>query len=128
MRRRRRSHRSIRPDAPSICRPASSSDLHRLQKPRREAASAASLLRHDDIRPTAILFASGDQKTCCAPRLMCRRRMQADETQLVLRCSGCDEASLERVQDVVQRHLEGFAFREKPNVAWMRQQIGISPM
>lgn len=46
--------------------------------------------------------------------------MKAEEGQLVLHCTGADEPALERVQDVVQRHLEGFAFREKPSIVWER--------
>jgi hypothetical protein len=46
--------------------------------------------------------------------------MQADDRQLTLQCTGHDEASLERVQDIVHRHLEGFAFREKPSIVWQR--------
>ncbi len=44
--------------------------------------------------------------------------MQAEEKQLVLHCAGADESALARVQDVVQSHLEGFAFREKPSIIW----------
>ncbi|MCG7392847.1 DUF2218 domain-containing protein [Microvirga sp. ACRRW] len=46
--------------------------------------------------------------------------MQAEENQLILQCMGADEAGLERVQDVVKTHLEGFAFREKPSIVWER--------
>jgi uncharacterized protein len=46
--------------------------------------------------------------------------MLAEEEQLILHCAGEDEASLERVQHVVQEHLEGFAFREKPSIVWER--------
>ncbi|MBB3021115.1 hypothetical protein FHR70_004205 [Microvirga lupini] len=47
--------------------------------------------------------------------------MRADETQLILQCSGDDETALMRVQDIVHKHLEGFAFREKPTIVWTRQ-------
>ncbi len=46
--------------------------------------------------------------------------MTADEAQLILQCDGNDEAALERIQDIVQTHLEGFAFREKPSIVWQR--------
>ncbi len=46
--------------------------------------------------------------------------MQADETQLILQCTGNDEAALMRVQDILQEHLKGFAFREKPSIVWTR--------
>lgn len=46
--------------------------------------------------------------------------MQAEEGQLILRCTGDDEPSLDRVQDVVHRHLVGFAFRENPSIVWKR--------
>lgn len=44
--------------------------------------------------------------------------MLADDQQLVLQCTGTDEASLRRIEDIVKTHLEGFAFREKPSIVW----------
>lgn len=49
--------------------------------------------------------------------------MQAEERRLVLECAGHDEASLRRIEEIVQSHLEGFAFREKPSIVWERQQV-----
>jgi hypothetical protein len=46
--------------------------------------------------------------------------MEARDDRLVLQCEGADEAALGRVQDVVQKHLEGFAFRENPKIEWKR--------
>lgn len=46
--------------------------------------------------------------------------MHASDTHLALHCTGNDEAALERVQDILQKHLEGFAFREKPEISWVR--------
>lgn len=45
-------------------------------------------------------------------------RMEADAEALVMRCEAPDEAALARVEDVVGVHLERFAWREKPSVAW----------
>jgi uncharacterized protein len=39
---------------------------------------------------------------------------------LILRAEAKDMASLDRVEDVVARHLERFAFRDKPEVRWSR--------
>jgi uncharacterized protein len=44
--------------------------------------------------------------------------MEAYDGQLFIRCEGEDEACLGRVQSVLQEHLEGFAFREKPTISW----------
>jgi hypothetical protein len=46
--------------------------------------------------------------------------MEAEDDRLILHCEGADEAALDRVQDVLQRHLEGFAFRENPTIEWKR--------
>ena len=46
--------------------------------------------------------------------------MEAEDDRLILHCEGADEAALNRVQDVLQRHLEGFAFRENPTIEWKR--------
>jgi hypothetical protein len=39
---------------------------------------------------------------------------------LVLDAAAPDEAMLDRLQEVVARHLERFAFRDKPEVRWGR--------
>lgn len=45
-------------------------------------------------------------------------RMEASEQALLLRCEAPDAAALERVEGVVAIHLEKFAWREKPEIAW----------
>lgn len=45
-------------------------------------------------------------------------RMQADTTSLVMQCEAPDPEALKRVESVVGVHLERFAWREKPTVAW----------
>jgi hypothetical protein len=37
-----------------------------------------------------------------------------------MRVIASDEAALAKLEDVVARHLERFAFREKPEVRWTR--------
>jgi len=45
----------------------------------------------------------------------------ATETDtLVMRVEAADDAALARMEDVVARHLLRFAFREPPQVAWVR--------
>jgi hypothetical protein len=39
---------------------------------------------------------------------------------LVLGATAADDAALDRLQHVVARHLERFAFRDKPEVRWRR--------
>ena len=39
---------------------------------------------------------------------------------LLMRVFASDEAALAKLEDVIARHLERFAFREKPEVRWMR--------
>jgi hypothetical protein len=43
-----------------------------------------------------------------------------DGETLVLRATAEDEDALARVEDVAARHLERFAFREKPDIRWTR--------
>jgi len=46
--------------------------------------------------------------------------LDAEAETLVLRVTSDDEAALAGLQDVVARHLERFAFRDKPEVRWVR--------
>jgi uncharacterized protein len=46
--------------------------------------------------------------------------MQAADGTLVLHATAKDAPSLEQVEDVVARHLERFAFRDRPEVRWSR--------
>jgi len=46
--------------------------------------------------------------------------LDAEAETLVLRVTSGDEAALTGLQDVVARHLERFAFRDKPEVRWVR--------
>jgi uncharacterized protein len=46
--------------------------------------------------------------------------LEAGDGTLVMRLTAGDEAALERLEDVVARHLLRFAFREKPEVHWTR--------
>ena len=49
--------------------------------------------------------------------------LQADETQgvLTLRVRAASEADLDRLEDVVARHLVRFAFRETLELTWSRE-------
>ncbi len=53
-----------------------------------------------------IRFPSGD----------CVMNATADTLRLELECR--DQASLERLQEVIHKHLTRFAFREPPEIAW----------
>lgn len=52
------------------------------------------------------------------PAGVCTLNAEADA--LVLRVTASDEAGLVSLEEVVARHLERFAFREKPEVGWRR--------
>lgn len=43
-----------------------------------------------------------------------------DESALVIAVSAGDEGALAALEDVVDRHLRRFAFKEELNVAWVR--------
>ena len=45
-------------------------------------------------------------------------RMEAGAGVLLLRCEAADAAALAQVESVVGQHLERFAWKEKPAVAW----------
>jgi hypothetical protein len=47
--------------------------------------------------------------------------LQAEPEALILTADAPDAASLERLEDVIARHLERFAFRDKPEIRWVRQ-------
>ena len=46
--------------------------------------------------------------------------LDAEPDVLIIRAEAEDEAKLSQLQDVVTRHLERFAFRDKPEIAWTR--------
>lgn len=50
-------------------------------------------------------------------------RMQAGPDALVMQCEAPDRNGLERVESVVAIHLERFAWREKPAIAWSTPEI-----
>jgi hypothetical protein len=52
------------------------------------------------------------------PAGRCELDAGADAETLLLRVVASDEAALAKLEDVVARHLERFAFREKPEVRW----------
>jgi hypothetical protein len=54
------------------------------------------------------------------PAGLCELDAAADAGILILRVTASDEAALARLEDVVARHLERFAFREAPEVRWTR--------
>lgn len=47
--------------------------------------------------------------------------LQAEPETLVLTADAPDAESLDRLEGVVARHLERFAFRDKPEIRWVRQ-------
>jgi uncharacterized protein len=46
--------------------------------------------------------------------------MQAADGTLVLRATATDAPSLDQVEEIVARHLERFAFRDRPEIRWAR--------
>jgi hypothetical protein len=54
------------------------------------------------------------------PAGRCELDAEADEGVLLMRVTAGDETELARLEDVVARHLERFAFREKPEIQWTR--------
>lgn len=46
--------------------------------------------------------------------------LEAEPAQLILRAEASDAQALAQVEDVVGRHLERFAFRDKPEIRWNR--------
>jgi hypothetical protein len=44
--------------------------------------------------------------------------LKADGDVLTITVEAADNAAVERLQDVVVRHLERFAFRDKPDMTW----------
>ena len=54
------------------------------------------------------------------PAGVCTLEADADAETLVMRVTASDEAALASLEDVVARHLDRFAFRDKPEVRWTR--------
>jgi hypothetical protein len=54
------------------------------------------------------------------PAGSCELDAAADAGILLMRVVASDEAALAKLEDVVARHLERFAFREEPEVRWTR--------
>ena len=46
--------------------------------------------------------------------------LEAEPERLILRAEASDTQALAQVEDVVARHLERFAFRDKPEIRWHR--------
>ena len=46
--------------------------------------------------------------------------LDAQEDALILRAESQDEEQLGQLENVVARHLERFAFRDKPEIRWTR--------
>ena len=47
-------------------------------------------------------------------------KLTAETSTLVLHLTADDETALEKLEDVVARHLARFAFRDPPAIAWTR--------
>jgi hypothetical protein len=47
-------------------------------------------------------------------------RLEAGPEVLVLHAEAADAGALDQLESVVARHLERFAFRDKPQIAWQR--------
>jgi hypothetical protein len=54
------------------------------------------------------------------PAGSCELDAAAQAGILVMRVTAGDEAALAKLEDVVARHLERFAFREQPEIRWAR--------
>ena len=44
-----------------------------------------------------------------------------DDNALRMRVTAADEATLAQLEDVVARHLQRFAFRDEPDIRWIRK-------
>jgi uncharacterized protein len=60
----------------------------------------------------------GEEGSITFPSGTCR--LTAAEDLLVLGAQARDEEQLAQLEGVVTRHLERFAFRDKPEIAWRR--------
>jgi hypothetical protein len=47
-------------------------------------------------------------------------QIEAGSDLLILRAEAADAGALERLQEVVDRHLQRFAFRDTPEIRWVR--------
>ncbi len=47
-------------------------------------------------------------------------QLEAGSDLLILRAEAADASALERLQEVVDRHLQRFAFRDTPEIRWVR--------
>src|SRR5689334_15858381 len=47
--------------------------------------------------------------------------LETEEGTLIMRLTAAGEEALTRLEDVVARHLVRFAFREQPEIKWIRQ-------
>lgn len=50
----------------------------------------------------------------------CELEAGADAQVLLMRVTAHDEAALVKLENIVARHLERFAFREQPGIRWTR--------
>ena len=64
---------------------------------------------------------SGTQGRIEFPSGICE--LEAAGDLLVLRATAADAPSLSQVEEVVARHLERFAFRDKPGISWDRSAL-----
>src|SRR5262245_32792792 len=82
----------------------------------RSARYLGQLCKHFAHRVPASL--SGAQGRVEFPTGICE--MEAAGDLLILRAAAADEPSLSQVAEVVARHLERFAFRDRPEITWNR--------
>lgn len=54
------------------------------------------------------------------PDGICTLHAESGAEVLVMRVAASDEAALAKLEDVVARHLGRFAFRDKPEIPWLR--------
>ena len=82
----------------------------------RSARYLAQICKHFAHRVPASF--SGAQGRVEFPTGTCE--MEAADDLLILRAAAADEPSLSQVEEVVARHLERFAFRDRPEITWNR--------
>ena len=78
----------------------------------------AQLCKHFEHRVPVTLGES--QGRIAFPSGVCDVTADVDAAALVMRVTAADAAALANLEDVVARHLKRFAFREEPEVAWVR--------
>ncbi|MGA9867071.1 MAG: DUF2218 domain-containing protein [Acetobacteraceae bacterium] len=75
--------------------------------------------KHFEHRPTVSVSLADEHGRIAFPFGVCT--LDAEAAALVMRVTAADEAALTKLEDVAARHLERFAFRDRPEIVWTRE-------